>query len=284
MREQALLFGKSNSLVGVLTEPAESQRGRNFPAVILLNCGVMHRVGPHRLHVKISRRLASLGFSCLRFDLSGIGDSQARVGDLPRESSSIGDAQEAMASLSAERGFGRFILLGICAGGFKSFNIASHDPRVVGAALINVPFGATDERVELSVTARYYWRKALLSRDHWAKVIRGEANYSGVRKVLTAQLRGLFTLRRPPPEESEFVAGVRSLLGRGCRLLLVYSEDDYSLSYFRGAFPRGPGRLEPRGSLTVELIPHADHTFTPLRGQELLLKTLCEWAGATAWV
>ncbi len=76
MRERAVVFGDPPDLVGVLTEPDGVCRDRG---VIILNAGIIHRVGPNRLHVRMARALASLGFPVLRFDFSGQGDSGRRV-------------------------------------------------------------------------------------------------------------------------------------------------------------------------------------------------------------
>ena len=77
MTEKALLFGEGKSLVGIVTLPAESSPV-DRPGIVILNAGVLHRVGPNRVHVQMARALAELGFTVLRFDLSSIGDSRAR--------------------------------------------------------------------------------------------------------------------------------------------------------------------------------------------------------------
>ena len=42
---------------------------------VFLSAGLLHRVGPHGLHVRLARELAQMGFSSLRVDLAGTGDS-----------------------------------------------------------------------------------------------------------------------------------------------------------------------------------------------------------------
>jgi hypothetical protein len=44
------------------------------------NAGMLHRVGPYRLHVRLARDLARMGFSSLRVDLADTGDSPLRPG------------------------------------------------------------------------------------------------------------------------------------------------------------------------------------------------------------
>src|SRR5262245_3810682 len=137
MRETAALFGYRCALVGVLTEPAEPTPGPRLPAVILLNAGVIHRVGPHRLSVTIARHLAALGCVVLRFDFSGIGDSPVRADHLPFAQSVISEAQEAMHYVRAARGLDRFVLIGLCSGADIAFRTACCDESVVGVALLN---------------------------------------------------------------------------------------------------------------------------------------------------
>ena len=59
MKETAITFGKSKSLTGVLTDPPEAKREAGVPAVIFLNAGLIHHVGPNRLYVKLARALAA---------------------------------------------------------------------------------------------------------------------------------------------------------------------------------------------------------------------------------
>src|SRR5438045_1954876 len=96
MREEAVLFGEFRSLVGIVTEPTTQHPHLARQAVILLNPGIVHRVGPGRIYVKIARALAKMGFVILRFDLSGIGDSAVRHDNLRFEKSAGRETHEAM--------------------------------------------------------------------------------------------------------------------------------------------------------------------------------------------
>ena len=125
MREEAVLFGKTKSLVGIISEPMEITNSSPLPAVMILNAGLVHHVGPNRLYVKIARKLAGIGFTVLRFDFSGIGDSNVRGDHLPFQKSAINETQEAMDYLSTAKGVDRFILTGICSGAMAAFRIWS---------------------------------------------------------------------------------------------------------------------------------------------------------------
>src|SRR5690606_3214765 len=118
--ERAIALGVEANLIGILSEPegalpaSASPTRTPRPVVIFLNAGVLHRVGPHRLHVNLARRLAARGLSSLRLDLSGIGDSRSVPGSLAFRDSAVADARAAMDQLGAELGAQRFILFGLC--------------------------------------------------------------------------------------------------------------------------------------------------------------------------
>ena len=82
MKEQVCQFGPGDNLLGILTTPDEDKKVDGAPIAIILNAGIVHRIGPFRLHVDLARKLANLGFTTLRLDLSGLGDSQARSGKI----------------------------------------------------------------------------------------------------------------------------------------------------------------------------------------------------------
>jgi len=137
VRERALTFGAWRSLVGVVTEPPDGTAFAEAPAVLFLNAGLLHHVGPSRLHVNLARRLARAGLLSMRFDLSGIGDSGPRQDRMGRDESMVSETQEAMDTLAASHGIGRFVLFGICTGADQAVKVALADPRVVGAVLVD---------------------------------------------------------------------------------------------------------------------------------------------------
>jgi alpha-beta hydrolase superfamily lysophospholipase len=67
----------ANRLFGIVTEPIEAVRG---PLVVFLNVSNEEHTGPSRLWVELARRWAAAGLQCVRFDLTGLGDSPWRRG------------------------------------------------------------------------------------------------------------------------------------------------------------------------------------------------------------
>ena len=54
MHEEIVSFGEGNSLVGILSTPAHPAAGPRT-ACLFPNVGLAHRIGPHRLNVRLAR-------------------------------------------------------------------------------------------------------------------------------------------------------------------------------------------------------------------------------------
>lgn len=282
MREQVVLFGKTRSLVGVLTEPRSASRNGRFPAIIILNAGLLHRVGPNRLHVKIARQMAGAGFFVLRFDFSGIGDSRARDDSLPFEKSSISETQEAMSYLGSVRGIEKFILIGICSGASVAFKTACRDWRVAGTVGVNGSYcdsqvlEGLNQYIESSIQGRYY-RKHLLDYRSWLRVITGRSDLGNIRRLLITKTKRLLSRKKNVPVRTDPSIRWNSLIERGADLFLIYSEGSAALDSFRLLLEKSLSRLRSSGKLPVEIVEHTDHVFTLVWSQNILVDLIHQW-------
>lgn len=276
MSEKALLFGRTRSLVGIITDPAPQERQEGLPGVVILNAGVLHRVGPNRLHVQLARALGRAGFVVVRFDLSGIGDSRPREGGEAFATAVLREARESLDLLEATRGLRRFLIVGICSGADNGLRAAHDDARVVGAVLID---GYNLSSLGYTL---YLNRGRLLSAWSWLRLLLGRSEvWSDIRRHLVPARKDQTTHARyesilPPP--AEYVRQIRGLAERGARLLLVYTR--HSPAHFnyrrllRRHIPSWPGRER----ISVEHFEDSDHTFTLLRDQQKLTQLVCTWA------
>ena len=289
MREEAFVFGAAGSLVGVITDPALPQQSSELPAIILLNSGIVHRVGLNRLHVKLARILAPMGFVGMRFDFSGIGDSPARQNNVPFQKSAIGETQEAMNHLGLTRGFDRFILMGICSGAGIALQTACIDPRVVGVVSINcrgyldganVGFNA---QIRNRALLRHYRRIAFSSSfrvKNWLKAITGKVNYRSIIGALGRQLQNFFPVRNSQTAagiEHPFKSDLRSLIHRRVAMLFIHAEGDEGLDYVQMILGADAERWQDSKNFRLEIIQGANHTFALLWSQEKLLQIVCAW-------
>ena len=137
MIEHSVHLGPDSRLLGIVSEPDAEAARDSAPTTLLLNAGLVHRVGPNRLNVNICRDLASRGFKSARFDMSGIGDSNRPADEMPYVEQSVADVVDAMDSFSAMHGDERFVIIGLCTGAYNALEAAVADDRVVGAVLID---------------------------------------------------------------------------------------------------------------------------------------------------
>lgn len=280
MKEEAVFFGEARSLIGILTDPPTREGSSPKTAVILLNPGIVHRVAPGRIYVKMARALAAMGFVALRFDFSGIGDSPPRYDHLPFDKSAVRETQDAMQFLKTTRGIDRFILLGGCSGARVALQTACCDSRVVGAFLINLPTSEDDDQCSDQIgrtAAFYYLNFALFSLKSWLKVLTGKADYLKILRALGFQARRrLPSARKLSPEAIQISDNLRTLAERGACVTFLYAESDPRLNDLHEAIGPELKQLRKLAKLSVEIIPRSDHTFSSLHDQEKLLKKICE--------
>ena len=301
MKEEVVLFGKTKSLVGIITTPASTDQAGLLPAVIILNAGLIHRIGPNRIYVKIARTLAEMGFTVFRFDFSGIGDSKAREDHLPFLKSGVDEAQEAMTYLTRTRGNQKFLLMGHCSGAGLSSIIALADTRVIGVVLMNAQgqgeeWSTYDRNRKLAkYYTNYYGRTALTDPQRWLRLIKGDIDYWSVTRnifhsiiwnrvsTLTFRLKRVSLQKREniAPQlimNSDPVKDLHSLLDRGVQMLFIYSEGSSGLDFTRMLLGSEFDRLIAAKKLVLEIIPEADHLFTSLASQKDLLNVIRNWA------
>ena len=277
LSEKALLFGHTRSLAGILTDPPPGASGEGKPGVVILNAGLLHRVGPNRLHVQTARALAELGFCVLRFDLSGIGDSQPRQDGTGFRTAALEEIGEAFDLLADLRGVRRFVLVGICSGADNGLLAAYHDPRVMGAALIdgyNVPGWRY---------ALFFYRHRFLSPRSWARVLLGRSEALGdLMRLASARSketpRQATSLEVALPSHAEYVRQVRALADRGVPRLLVYTRDSPSQFNYISLLDRPLRAWPSRDRVSVEHFADSDHLFTLVANQQRLVRLLTTWA------
>ena len=271
-REEVVVFGSASTLVGIVTDPPVDAGDPGRPGVLLLNAGLLHRIGPNRLYVELARRLAAMGLVVLRFDFSGIGDSEVRKDNLPFEQSAVREAQEAMTFLGQTRGVQRFVLMGLCSGAVTSFRAARADSRVVGAVLLN-PQGYSAEFRSL-VEARLYWQKVwnvIRSPRRWPSAI---PRNLGSRVMLRHLQRTLAPGESADALKTEF----RSVIDRGVELLVLFSSSrDRGMRELELIVGGRLERLTGSGGVTFETLGEATHTFHLLAHQTRLLDTIERW-------
>ena len=133
-RECLVQLGAEGHLVGTLVQPTGPSAS---VGVLFVNAGVIHRIGPHRIHVKIGRVLAQDGVPSLRLDLTGLGDSGRAGGTDGMLAQVRRDIRAALDLLAERTGLSRFVIIGICSGAEYGYQYALDDERVAGLVMVD---------------------------------------------------------------------------------------------------------------------------------------------------
>jgi pimeloyl-ACP methyl ester carboxylesterase len=276
MREKVVRFGRSTRLVGVLTEPDVTSPDR--PAVILLNSGILHRVGACRLHVNLARALADAGLTAIRFDYSGIGDSEARKDDLSFEQSAVVETREAMDYLRDTKGVSHFVLAGLCSGADMAHMVAKVDDRVVGLGLLDAWCYRTPK-----FYLHHYGRR-VLRLSSWTNFIAARLRRlrEPPQSAPAAGEDGEVTFEMPryvrefPPRE-QTAADLRDFMARNVEMFLVFTGGQEEQYNYRRQYEDSFRGINFQNRVRVEFLKEADHIFTGLPHQQQVIRDTVEW-------
>ena len=272
MQETVCQFGPNNALFGILTTPDADKAVPSAPIAVILNAGIIHRVGPFRLHVDLARQLAEKGYSTLRMDLSGLGDSQTRPGKLDvDEDRAVLDASDALDYLSEETGTDRFVILGLCSGAFNAHQIAVKDSRIVGSVFMDGivfrTFSYYLHRYFLRFFRLRFWRNAIKRR--WS----GASNASISDGDTLAESEFFFS---DELDKDVVVKDLNGMMDRGMRLLFLYT-DGYDDICSRSQFREMYGLQPDNGQLQVEYYPKSEHTFRLIENRRAACSRVTSW-------
>jgi len=269
-------------LFGILNRPVAPRAG--LPAVVLLNAGCVPRMGPHRQYVPLARQWAGLGFSVLRLDLSGIGDSPVAAGgeeNLTYPPGGLEDVEQALSWLSHETGAQRFVLVGLCSGADIAFSAAAHDPRVSGIVMMNPrTFCVHDLGMVESFKGARWYQDSMKRKDSWLKLLRGEVDLVRVARAVAPKAARMIgrKMRRlvAHGEDHSVPAQLRALCERGLDVFLVVAPHDPGIDYVDANFASGMRALGMVPGFERATIDGTDHTFTALWAQRRVAELITE--------
>jgi pimeloyl-ACP methyl ester carboxylesterase len=278
LTEEPLQFGEGGRLFGILTRPSTPPRNaQELPVFVFLSAGLLHRVGPYRLHVRLGRELAQMGFSSLRVDLAGMGDSPPRPG-LTNQQSIAADFVEILAVLELRLGRLPLVLAGLCTGADNATSLALKEPRVVGMVLLDPicfpDHGLRGFRARVIVAkytnpARYIgW----LKRRFKALTRPRAKKHEDDKSVDPLALRDL-------PTREQLRTAFELIREREGRVLSVFTH--YALGYYNqtGQLGRALGVNGYQQFCTELFWPQVDHTYRLEMHRRRLMEAIKTWAG-----
>lgn len=247
-------FGPEECLVGAITDPKTSP---SSVGAIIWGMGAGE--------LRIARSLARLGIAAMLVQ-------QKERAFLRLDTEGVRYCKEAIEALHAKRGVDSFILMGICGRASISFYTAVDDPRVIGLILANPALSPV-----LTVLESYKYK--LRSAASWRRLIAGKIDLAHHLKS-AKRIKTLLFGRLARTDEKTLIASskatvnrdlmmpdnigprLEALAERGVRVLLVFSDRDPGLGYFRKRYGKSFARLSQVPGMSVEVLSTAAHRLT----------------------
>ena len=296
VEEHAVQFGDSNRLFGIVSMPENRASHTKSNAVILLNAGAVHHIGPSRMYVTIARYLAQLGYVVLRMDIASIGDSPPYPGQPEIDVYSpyaLKDVASAVDYLQRSWHVGAVASTGLCSGAYHSFKAAVARYPLTQVILINpLTFfwkpGMSLQYPEYRVTQDIQrYRSTMLSFSAWRKLMSGRVDLANLARVLVrgACYRLLGPIRALArsfgrPLANDLPTELLAVLRGSIDLQFVFSAGDPGLQLLQTQGGGTARSLQARGQIGIALVEDANHTFTDLPTRRRLLRVLVEKLGA----
>lgn len=284
MNEQTLIFGPDKHLVGTVSLPAQPKPGRDNVMVLLTNAGVIPRIGPHRLNVKLARHFARQGIASLRFDMSGLGDSRRSASRQSTGDQFVADTVAAMDLAKQQFGCTQFIMIGFCSGADVAHLAALEDARLRAIVMWDSYVYPNTKAKLLGFihrARRHGFRAAFVKA---LRFVRAAAKSRSESAASGQAVEGpvIFGRTRMPPRD-DFGKRIRTLVDRGVELYFVYSggePDWYNYeSQFRDMF-QAYGFVE---RVAYTYLTLSDHTLTQPKAQDAFVSCVDRWLDERAW-
>jgi len=288
--ERPLRIGDAR-LFGILTVPRSADRRRT--GLLLVNSGAVYRVGPNRLHVTLARRWAALGYTVLRMDLGGLGDSpkpEHAAENRPYPAHAVPDVAAGIAALKAE-GVEHVVVGGLCSGAHTTFHAALGLDGLDGIIMMNpiVFYWKPSDPLDVSawrvyVEARHY-QQSMRRLTSWRRLLTGRVDLLYICRIASQRATNVVrakwaALRRrlgaSAGETEDAARDFRGIASRGISVLLLFSEGDPGHDFLTLNYASEIGRLKRLPRFQVRVISDADHTFTTFDARQRVSAVLTE--------
>jgi len=306
---------EGKKLFGIVHIPENSPSAGERIGINLLNPGIKYRVAPHRLSMKLARRLCQKGFHVLRFDPSGIGDSD---GELPENfpiydiwgriqtGLFVPDAIDSNNFFIDKFDINKLILIGNCGGAITSLLASAEDPRVSGLCLVDPPVyllssnkSFADTIAEKGEKADWYFSEyimKMMNLNSWYRLFTLKTNYKALWKVISVKLQkrlksptnnarsayDLETLFKEKKLNRLFFKSFKKFFQGNKPILFVLAGNDPGIEIFQNYFEHHylkqlweNGRSKK--NVDIFLIENANHIYSLTEWKEALLGKILSW-------
>ena len=306
---EPIVFENRNGLklFGVIHEPPVNNR-KNV-AILLLSPGIKMRVGPNLLYKIMTRCFVELGFTVVRYDFYGLGDSEGELTEeiLPDVYNHIevgryvDDTIDGMDWVEENYGYKNFILSGLCGGAITGLLAASKDERVSGLLSLGITpvlaSSAANTSAYMTQGQLEDMRKTYLGKlfnlKAWYRLLTFQSDYSVMWKILLMPYNKYKAIKSkkdkgsdaPNKEEIDdnsnplFPPAFFNMLTNKRKHLLIFGGGDRLLWEFNEKFvSRYEHELqEHKDQYRVCVVENANHVLSYKSWQDKMLDYSREW-------
>lgn len=292
---EKMVVSDQSGVFGILTERDNKDLRR--PCIILLNSGAIHRVGSNRLHVLLARQLADKGFSSLRMDIPGLGDTITNNPELENKEHlpSIQVYIYEMIEQLKSKGYHSFILAGLSSGAFYAYNAMLHnkDDSIIDSLIINPEqfYVNQNENNNANLAAQergwLYYIEQLKSPKKWKKLISGNVNFKYIGSIVLGKSRAITKkiTNKFKSVETTSASSIKNKLDHDLQYLannnrqvtFVLSEQDPANEIIKLLGGSSLSRLEKAGYIKRIRISGADHTFSKYKPMTRMISMVTDY-------
>ncbi|PHZ86046.1 hydrolase 1, exosortase A system-associated [Paremcibacter congregatus] len=273
---------QDHQMIGILHHP-DTLSGT--VGLLVVVGGPQYRIGAHRQYVHMARHAAREGIPAMRFDYSGVGDSQGTYPGFEQVAPDIHSAIDAFLHQCPQ--IKTVALWGLCEGASALLLGGAAHPAVSHIVLAN-PWVRSDSGLAKAYVKHYYWDR-LKSPDLWRKVFSGGLNLKAAFSGLWDNVQKAFLPQkniddnsssskqpdtRPFPDRMQ--TGLAAFSGKS---LLIQSGNDLTAREFDDLI-----NSDTQWKETIALkinqridIADTDHTFSCEKWRAEVAKSTANW-------
>jgi len=279
-----------NQLFGIF-HPA-SDRNKEF-GIIFANSGMQNRVGPHRLYITFARILSQRGYSVLRIDFPGIGESEGEVTETHFDAHNPDHTVSAINFMKDSKKIRRIALFGLCAGARNVIKAASFDHRVERVVMWSLPiiwipptFPAPapkkDPRGWMSKTGAILTIKDKFQKsihiDAWKRYFSSGGDIVGIFITVRSIFWNLVSNQEKWSQKRHhvFFTAFSSYIKSGRPALFLYGDkDDILIEEFKEKSKEFSGNTKTSYDLII--IPKGNHSFSSIDTSMKAISETIDW-------
>lgn len=238
----------------------------NYSGIVFVHAADANRLGPHRMFVEAEKVFNDNGFSTMRFDLTGCGDSSGTY-DPQNIEQDISDVASAIRFFISDYDIKTIILFGISRGAKVIIQTMQNFALPLsGAICLSAPEASMNTSIrKLSDISKNYIYK-MLNTHNLKKVFTGRVDLCQILKTFSLPIRNIANANNTNKSEK-----FRTI----CPTLIIYGSSDpvttQSLKYYSNLFKNN------KISFESFVIKNANHSFFHYKWKQKIISKSIEW-------